>query len=89
MKNFPGLHTDYNLGKAKCTRLSAALLIVIELFMVGKPDGKVKMTNLTSPLHMLELFKAPGIKSYDILLVQHWYHSAGNIRIFTLAKISS
>ena len=89
MKNFPGLHTDYNLGKAKCTRLSAALLIVIQLFMVGKPDGKVKMTNLTSPLHMLELFKAPGIKSYDILLVQHWYHSAGNIRIFTLATISS
>ena len=39
--------------------------------MVGKPDRKVKMTNLTSPCQMLELLKAQGIKSYDTLLVQH------------------
>ena len=71
MKNFTGLHTDYNLEKATCVRLSAALLIVIQLCMVGKPDSKVKMTNLTSPCQMLELLKAQGIKSYDTLLVQH------------------
>lgn len=89
VKNFTGWHTDYNLEKATCVRLSAALLIVIQLCMVGKPDRKVKMTNLTSPRQMLELSKAQGIKSYDTLLVQHCYHSTGNIRIFTLATISS
>ena len=71
VKNFTGLHTDYNLEKATCVRLSAALLIVIQLCMVSKPDSKVKMTNLTSPCQMLELLKAQGIKSYDTLLVQH------------------